>query len=64
MKEVRLDLFKLYDEIEKKKGSIKINRSERTTRPLLNSLERMKVLKSDTNNSYKVWSLNQNLKQS
>jgi len=35
---------------------------KRTARSLLNSLEKMKVLKSRNNGFYKVWSINSNLK--
>lgn len=57
-----INLFKDNTSLTKKEIQSKLKRSERTTRSLLNSLERMKVLKSDFNKSYKVWSLNQNLK--
>lgn len=49
--------------LTKKEIQSKLNRSERTTRSLLNSLERMKILKSKFVKSYKVWKLNSNLNQ-
>lgn len=59
------DIIKFFEKkklLSKREVQLKINRSERTTRSLLNLVERMNVLNSTINNSYKVWSLNQNLK--
>jgi len=58
-----IKLFKKHNLLTKKEIQLKLNRSERTVRSLLNSLERMKLLKSTVNNSYKVWSRNFNLKE-
>jgi len=56
-----INLFRNNTLMTKKEVQLKLNRGERTTRSLLNSLERMKVLMSATQNSYKVWKLNPNL---
>ncbi len=59
-----LDVIKVFRKdvsLSKKEVQLKINRSERTTRALLNSLERMKVLKAKRNKFYKLWTLNPKL---
>lgn len=42
----------------KKEVERKLNRSERTVRSLLGCLEKMSILNSKNENSYKVWYLN------
>jgi len=55
------DVIKLFEEgrtLTKKEVERKLNRSERTVRSLLGCLEKMNILKSKNENSYKVWYLN------
>jgi hypothetical protein len=57
-----IKLFEKFGPLTKKEIQLRLNRSERTVRSLLNSLERMKILKCTANKPYKVWSINPYLK--
>jgi len=57
-----IKLFEKSGPLTKKEIQLRLNRSERTVRSLLNSLERMKILKCTANKPYKVWSINPYLK--
>jgi hypothetical protein len=53
-----IELFKESRIMTKKEVERKLNRSERTVRSLLGCLEKMSILNSKNENSYKVWYLN------